>query len=365
MIRRAATVLASGLVLAGTSRAQVQQQIPDLVACARCTITVKPLTTMRPPEDVVADRPRLVSTDNAGRYWVLFEQEPPAVYESNGRFHKTVGRKGAGPGEYVIPDHLLVVGDSVVVLDVGTARATVVDSTLAPRRYLSVPWQVLHPAAIDWPRAVIGSAIRDQRAASPDPLQVISFAGSNAVANKSFGGRVAPTAGFSAFSATHLVAQSSPGRIWAAWEYGYDISEWTTDGTLVRAYQRRPPWFLSEAPSRIGTPTRAPDSFVRGIERDASGLLWVFLRTPKTTWKDGWPAMQPGQREVMSQSFDHGKMWATTIEVIDPDAGRVVARQVIDRLIISAMPGRRVAFFSRDADELGRIDIVELTLNGR
>lgn len=358
-------VVACALAFTTVAGAQMQVRIPDAVNCARCTFASKSLATMQPPEDVVADRPQLVSVDNAGRYWMFFEQELPAVYEPGGKLLKSVGRKGAGPGEFQSAWPMLAAGDSVAVFDARNARVTVLDATLTPRRYISLPWQVTSPVVLDWPHAVVGSGIRDQRTASPDPLQIISLAGPDASMTKAFGSRVAPTGGFSPFSAMHVTSRSTPGRVWAAWTQGYDLAEWASDGTLVRAFQRRPSWFLSEAPSRIGNPTRAPDSFVTGIERDANGLLWVFLRTPKATWKDGWPPIQPGQREVSTRSFDYGKMWATTIEVIDPDAGQVVARQVIDRLIISAMPGRRVAFFSRDANELGRIEIVEFALNGR
>ncbi len=368
MIRRAATLLVSGMVLANTpvARAQMQERIPDAVSCARCTITSKALVTMRPPEDVVADRPQLVQVDNAGRYWMFFEQELPAVYEPSGMFLKSIGRKGVGPGEFRFPGPMLAGGgDSVAVFDASNGRITVLDSALAPRRHISLPWQVMNPVVVTWPTVIVGSAIRDQRAAAPDPLQIISLAGPDAAVTKTFGSSVAPSGGFTAFSAQHVTASSSQGKVWAAWTRGYDVAEWTADGTLVRALQRRPSWFLSQAPSTIGSMTRAPDSFVNGIERDSTGLLWVFLRTPKVTWKQGWPAVQAGQREVSSRAFDYGKMWATTIEVINPDAGRVVARQVIDRLIISATPGRRVAFFSRDADGLGRIDVVEFTLNGR
>ena len=365
MIRRAASVLAGAMLLAQGARAQVVQRIPDAVTCARCTITVKPLVTIRPPEDVVADRPQLVSTDNAGRYWMLFEQELPAVYEASGKFLKSIGRKGSGPGEYQFPWPMLVAGDSVVIIDSRNGRATVLDRALTARRHVMLPWQVTNATAVSWPNAVLASAVTDQRAAAPEPLQLLSLGAPEATLTKSFGARVAPSGGFTMFSAQHRVALSAPGRVWAAWTQGYDFAEWTTDGTLIRAFQRRPTWFSNEAPSRPGSPTRPPDSFVMGIERDGTGLLWVFMRTPKETWKEGWPAMQPGQMEVSSRTIDYGKLYATTIEVIDPDAKRVVARHVIDRLIVSAMSGRRVAFFSRDADELGRIDIVEFTLNGR
>jgi hypothetical protein len=364
-VRRAAMAALGVSALSVTSAAQLQERIPDAVTCTRCTITSKSLVTMQPPEDVVADRPQLVQVDNAGRYWMFFEAELPAVYEPSGNFLKSIGRKGAGPGEFRFPGPMLAARDSVAVFDASNGRVTVLDASLTPRRHISLPWQVMYPVVIDWPNAVVGSAIRDQRSAAPDPLQIISLAGPDAAVTKTFGSRVAPSGGFSAFSASHLVVRSSPGRLWAAWTQGYDIAEWTADGTLVRAFQRRPSWFPSTAPSTIGTPMRAPDSFVTGIERDSNGLLWVFLRTPKVTWKQGWPVLQSGQREVSSRSFDYGKMWATTIEVIDPDAGRVVARQVIDRLIISAVSGRRAAFFSRDATGLGQIEILEFTLNGR
>lgn len=352
-------------IVAAPLAAQEAVRVPDEATCPRCTLAAKSLATLRPPDDAVVDRPGAVAADRAGRYWMFLEQELPAVYDGAGRFMRSVGRKGAGPGEFQSAQLAMPAGDSVVILDPMARRATIVDATLTPRRYVTLPAQIVNPVVVAWPGDVVGVSILDQRAQAAPPFHRFSFVDADARVVRSLGMLPAAPGSMPASTSSHFLAATADGGFWAAWTYGYNLYNWSGQGTLLRTLQRRPSWFPSEAPSRIGSATRPPDAFVRGVEMDADGLLWVFVQTPADTWREGWPQIQPGQREVSSRSFQFEKMWDTTIEVIDPVAGRVVARQLIERYMVSAIPGRRVAFFSRDGMGEARVDIVEYTLTGR
>jgi hypothetical protein len=50
------------------------------------------------------------------------------------------------------------------------------------------------------------------------------------------------------------------------------------------------------------------------------------------------------------------------VEVIDPRANRVVARQQFDAWLVSALPNRRAAVYTTDADGVPHVAIVQLRL---
>jgi hypothetical protein len=338
-------------------------RIPDEPSCAKCTITMKVINTLDSPLDARNDRPWSVSIDNAGRYWMFLEQELPAVYDPTGKFLRSLGRKGKGPGEYEFPQHVVFAADSAAIFDPGNARVTIVDGSLAMRRSVVTKFQLINPTVVAWPTIVAGAGAMRPGAVGP-PCHRLSLRGIDAEGT-AFGLPSPFTEPTTPFGATHVFAPSTEGRVWIGLREGYNLSEWNADGSLARAIERRPSWFPSKTASRMGNPSTPPDPVVAGIERDSEGLIWVFIRTPAPTWKEGWPAMRPGQREVLGRSIQYEKMYKTMIEVIDPRARRVVARQEFDRHLMNSISGRRGAFFARGVDDLAKTTVVEFVLTGR
>jgi hypothetical protein len=64
------------------------------------------------------------------------------------------------------------------------------------------------------------------------------------------------------------------------------------------------------------------------------------------------------------KKMSYEKLFRTTIEVLDPRRGRVVARRSIDEYIMTALPNNRAAIYSVDADGISHISIVSLALTG-
>lgn len=58
------------------------------------------------------------------------------------------------------------------------------------------------------------------------------------------------------------------------------------------------------------------------------------------------------------------RLYRSAVEVIDPNAGRVIARPFSDAKVIAALPDRR-AIYTVDADDIPRVRIVALDLSGR
>ncbi len=63
--------------------------------------------------------PARVLTDRAGRTYVLEDAEGVRRFARDGRYERSFGRKGSGPGEMEFPVALIQQGDSLVVYDAG------------------------------------------------------------------------------------------------------------------------------------------------------------------------------------------------------------------------------------------------------
>ena len=179
-----ATRLALALVLVGgvstDAGAQRTRVVPDAPSCARCTIRIASRTVLIESDAApFVSMPNAVRLDSRGRVWVLQPLELPQVFDSSGRFLASVGRKGAGPGEYRIPfEAFSTPGDSVVVLDAGNSRGTVLDPNLLPTRFFRMPWGATPVIVDNWPTAILGAALIRTPAAAGLPLHRFDLSGS-------------------------------------------------------------------------------------------------------------------------------------------------------------------------------------------
>jgi hypothetical protein len=99
---------------------------------------------------------------------------------------------------------------------------------------------------------------------------------------------------------------------------GYVLEEWTLDGEQVRTVRREAPWFVSDLEGRPALP------LVTALHIDDRGLLWTTIVVKDARWRE----LQPGEDEdaLMTELYD------LRYDVLDPDAGKVLASGVIDVL---------------------------------
>lgn len=333
-------------------------------ACARCTITITPVARLGVDDGPgsLNGRPMAVTVDARGRFWVVNEGEPPAVFSPTGLFLQLVGRKGSGPGEFGWPQNAVPLGDSVLVFDQN--RATVIGPDFKAVRTIGFGEPRGRVVVLTWPTNVFRSGYASTSKPAGSVLHRVNFAGPMAKLVGSFG----PTStGGSMGSAEvgQVIAAASGGRMWSAYWKRYHITLWNGDGTASRAFERAPDWFSGKDPGGIGTPTTPPSPALSAMHEDAAGLLWVFVSIPAPTWKLGWPKVAPGQREVSTRAFGFDKMYRTTVEVIDPKLNRVLARRTLDGYVSHVLPDGRAAIHQPDLNDIPRLNIVSLALTGR
>jgi hypothetical protein len=308
--------------------------------------------------------PLAIVADGSGRYWVVTSTDPPMVFDRAGKFESYVGARGNGPGEFAIPvDVVPVTKDSVLIVDVGTQRATLVGKDLKPGPSYHLRGALKPSVAIQWPKLVVTSAQLRSSDAIGWPLHLLSFRSSEAQIFKSFGLDKGDLLPGREPDLQQVLAPSTEQRFWAADVSRYRVGLWSPNGTNLLTLERKPEWFPSRVDFGVGSPTTPPPPAVTALSEGSDRLLWVFTRVPSLHWRDAWPAFPQGTRsEIPVSEVAFEKFFRTMIEVIDPAAGRVMARSVFESLIVSAVAQDQVAAYSLDPDGYTVITVYRVRL---
>jgi hypothetical protein len=113
----------------------------------------------------------------------------------------------------------------------------------------------------------------------------------------------------------------------------------------------------------IGNPTTPPPPLVSAVHQDREGLIWVFVKTASPDWREAWAAVPSGAREIPVRAVRHEKLHKTTVEVLDPRSGRVVARSELPDWVISTMAGDLAAAYIVGEDDIPRIRLLRFALH--
>ncbi|MCC6318779.1 MAG: hypothetical protein IT361_13945 [Gemmatimonadaceae bacterium] len=363
--RLAAIVLAT--LAPNAASAQSERHIGDQRACPRCEVTVRGEHVLTGSRGV--DIPagiQAVRVDQRGRFWVLAGDEPPLMFDSAGRLLGRVGRKGAGPGEFVRPrDMVPVGGDSVLVLDAGAARFSLWSADLKPGRTIAVEGFPTPLLVEDWPAAILGSGSVGSPSGAGWPLHRLDLSGQVAEWKSSFGpddGAVRPG---EYWRLAQVLAPARGGGFWAADEAQYRVGRWDWPSRRVFFLRRTPDWFPGTARRALGTPRTAPSPAVSAMHEDDDGLLWVFLRVPAPDWPDAWPRAAHEGGEVDYRQLDLSRLFDSIIEVIDPRSGALMASERVAEWVIASLPGGRIAAVEVDADGATRVRVSRVGLRRR
>lgn len=338
-------LLASSLESQDSTAARVS----DRIQCSSCRISIAPLLQIGPDTGIVSIGavPEAIAVDGKGRFWVAAGTDLPKIFDSKGRFVQAVGRAGPGVGEILrVTTLMAVAGDSVLIVDAGQRRATLWSGSVQPGRSIGFRERLYPGFAINWPSNIIMSGAVPTVTSAGWPLHRVSFAGDSAQVIASFGsdqGRLPPGP---PRALRDRLALSTSGAFWAADEFQYRIVKWSADGNSLQALRRQASWFPGASEPGIGTPTVAPSPAITAIYEDSEGLIWVFGRVASKKWREGWPAVPPGTKEIPMYKVRLDKFYGSVVEVINPKTRSLVARQFMDQWIVAVLPGNRAVTYS-------------------
>jgi hypothetical protein len=300
---------------------QGRRHVCDAVECDIELEHVVTLSDSFAPGAFTVGRPLWVQQDARGRFFLpVSGLDQVLVFDSTGRFHSYIGRRGSGPGEFERATHIFTGygGDSVYVADVLLKRLTMIAPDLSIARTRSLAYT----PSLYMPDLVLddGSFILAVQVQTPDhigyPIHRLDSVGAIV---RSFGIDTPQFRPDLSRLLTRVVAPSRGGGIWAAAPGRYIIDRWDPDSGRREARIIVPsPWFRES--DRSDRQTEHPHPVIVGLWEDEHSLLWVLLRDGNSEWR---PPEQPVHAPRDPESYSNKHDWV--IEVIDPVSGQVVA----------------------------------------
>lgn len=294
--------------------------------------------------------------DSRGRFYAAQLTDPGkiAVFDRQGRFLRTIGRRGGGPGEFVNVRRLFVSpGDSLFAVD-ASERVSVIGPDHRFVRSFRAPGTIHDSSFPPGGRLVLSIA-------SPPDVPALMVTNRNGTRLGILGSRSDDMR-----DRPRLVASADAGRVWAAFSNRYQLDLLEPSGRTVRTLRRRLPWFSPERPERAG---RRREGSVQDLTYDAqSGSLRVLLFRENPGFRPRAPV--PGRRpagEARAMRLDAAQAltrYDIAIEFLDPRTGRAVARANMgERLVAGFLSPTEVYAFREGADGEIVIDVWRLGIS--
>lgn len=320
---------------AGGLEAQTAAHIPSELACPRCSIRVESVLTIGRDDDRLGSRAYGVRRDSRGRYFVVTPETSrsiPLVFDARGRYVREIGREGAGPNEFRAAIALEVArGDTIYVFDRANARLSVLDPDLREVRTIPIPPSTNTAAVLPTGTAVLNAAVWDTDRVG-HPYHRIDATGSSGY----FGAD--PNEPLRPGDVSGAVRWMTPARGSQFWSlrhaHRYSLELWDADGTLHKRYTRTADWFAEYDRSTTLAPGNPPQSRGMGVWFDQrTGLVWTIVHVADPRWRDGVGPVRRAEGGEYLPVHDRQRVYDAIVEVIDVDAGRVLARQRFDHTI--------------------------------
>ena len=258
--------------------------------------------------------------------------------------------------------------DSILAIDRLQQRASVLTADFRHARSFPLPWISTYHALVRrtlYTRGFVGTP-----SAAGWPLHSVGIDGSSGQIVKSFGTGSPASSGPSTAGLLNWRLASTRDGFWSMDVAQYRLISWSNTGTATKELLRKPAWFPELSQVSLGNRSTPPDPYTFGLAEDEGGLLWVAVRVPSSNWRDVWLQQRSspggsGAGDVTATSMELHKLFSFWIEVIDPSAGKVLARLRTNERIVSLLPFGRAAVYEERADGVPRVRIVQFTLEGR
>lgn len=275
-----------------------------------------------------------VAVDPAGRYWVS-QPGGPEVFAPNGVHIAQVGREGQGPGEFQAQGPIYVDQGVVNVVDGGNARVTVFRDTT----YVSdwrIPGYFLAVEPLPDGRLYVNMpTMAPERYGEPLHLTrrdtILS----------SFG---LIGSGHVRLDDDRVIATSADGSLYSFRRNDYAGNVWDSEGRHLGSLMRRGVW--DPPPDGRATPLTpvTPELYgvVRAARFDANGRLRVLLWVPREDYRDHLREAQGPAGAILVPADGEEALFRSVLEVIDLEAGEVVAWGELPDLMVGFVDDDRL-----------------------
>ena len=257
------------------------------------------------------------------------------VASRDGSGGRWVGRAGEGPGEYSFVRWVMPSGERLHVFDAILMRRTVLNAVtfdvVRTNRLGPMPIQFGGDALVlDDSTYIINGEIYTRKRVG---YVLHLFNGKGEVVRSLDEIPVVMPGEDPIRGSWRILAPARAGGVWSAWRSEYRLDLWdTASGTRRRSLVRNAPWFPPHNGRGEGWhPNRPDDPVVADIMEDSESRLWVLLLVASDRWSECWvkqpPSPHPEAPEYMPRPGC--PLYEERLEVLDPEAGRVLAAQTL------------------------------------
>lgn len=241
-----------------------------------------------------------------------------SVYNSTGRYLRSIGRSGRGPGEF---------GDLITIVGATDTTLTLLDQSRYRWSVLDRMGRYLAGGPIELPSWYEGTRLSDGRfvfssiVRTPDragfPLHIL---GRDGRIEASTGGTMAFRADREHETFRVLGEARLPGGFWSAYPLGNTIELYAGSGERQLVVQRQADWYTGTvSPQRMNA--WPPPHWISRVWEDSAGRLWTVVSVaavpPKTT--------QESRQDTTSFAALLQQALRTVIEVVDVQGQRLLA----------------------------------------
>jgi len=327
---------------------QARVIVPSAPTCSQCSIVLTPILKIGEADgEGVIGRPRTVTRDRQGRHYAVFEEMrgTVSVFDARGRYVRTIGRSGGGPGEYMSIQMIHAKrGDTLLAFDPRNQRLTFILPTGQAVRSVRSIINPISLAELESGDIVVSGHFPDANRIGY-PLHLVDSTGE---VTRSFGAETPVYGPGMFYQFQRYVAAARGSRVWASHHMQYVIELWDTAGHRVLELVRQAAWFPPQTAQRQMTPSTPEYPTIRAIREDGQGRLWVLIRMNSPDYHQylGEPIGSPEGPYYPITDID--RVFMTRVEVIDVQTGRVYASGDATGILLGFLGGDIIGYREDD-----------------
>lgn len=330
-----------------------------LLACSRgdecrdCTITAELLTAFGASDGdgALASTPWLGPGIDGERVVLQpdVSGELPRLFTERGRFLRTIGESGDGPGEFRGVDHVMRSADSLFFFDVRARRLVVMQ--MPDRVVRTATWMSHTYGAIELANGTIVST--DAVWVPGRPFEHLTRTGELL---QRFGDSLP------AHARARIVARAPDGSFWAAPRTRrLEFEHWATPAHRLETVEVVTPHYAPYDVYAFPADDRPPSPSLRGFWVDSLSHLWLVLEVPGAEWRAGFGEPRRGEGGVeFLPTTDRELAWASVIMEYDPVAHRVVAERRFEEAFLQVVGPGLVTRVLQDEDGWHRVQLYRI-----
>jgi hypothetical protein len=347
-----------------TNPANALQRISSRPSCGKCSITAHRVTTIGKLNDEGSvARTSIIARDSRGQIYIAPGTTPGEihVYSSEGKFVRTIGRPGKGPGEFTMARAIAFTPeDSLIVYDMAGLTVSVLDPQGRFVRAVKLPLLIGAENGVWYGHGQLlmngELRTRDRPALAMHRIPFRGTGGFHSFMN------IGQFRADQAYNTTRFLA-AVPQGWWVLHANRYELEMWDTAFVKRSVLTRDADWFEPwlQWPNPLVKLPLSPISI--DMDADARGWLWVVIEVPGKNQKAQLRRIN-GREGSAWEWKSHEKAFDTMLEVIDPKNATLVTSARLDPRFVASLGNGYFASYREDRSGNPLLDIWRLQVRG-